>query len=103
MKKIAPILGLMVAASVSAQAVEHNNGVEVYANIKKFAYAQSVEKGSVTSGEEWEGTRVLRQQDGSCIQIVRSNFKIVKVGNVEVPEFKQTKATITCPKEVSSK
>lgn len=103
MKKFVPVLGLLLTASVFAHAAEDSNGVEVYTNIKKFAYAKSVEKGNVTPGEEWGGTRIFRLQDGSCVQIVRSNFKIVKVGDLEVPEFKQTKATVTCPKEVSSK
>ena len=103
MKKFALIFGLMLTASVFVHASEENSGVEVYTNIKKFAYAKSIENGNVTPGEEWEGTRIFRQQDGSCVQIVRSNFKIVKVGGVEVPEFKQKKATVTCPKEVSSK
>lgn len=97
MKKIVVGLGLLLATSGFAQAVEGINGAEVYTNITKFAYVKSVEKGGLTAGEEWEGTRVFHQQDGSCIQIVRSDFKIVKAGEVEVPQFNQTKSKVTCP------
>lgn len=97
MKKILAVLIAISVTPAFSQTVDQSTGVQVFSNYKEVAYVKTVQGGSIIPGKEWEGTRIFKKQDGTCLQIERTDLKILKAGNAQRPEFKEKKTTVACP------
>jgi len=97
-KAIAVSAILAVTAPAFAQDQNQTADVEIYANVKEVAYAKIVQGGTITPAKEWEGMRIFKKQDGSCVQVERTDLKILKAGDAQRAEFTEKKAPVACPK-----
>jgi hypothetical protein len=60
---------------------------QLAAQVKEVTYLASTIGGGLRAEKEWYGFRLVKLADGTCLQIERTNFNIVKLGNVERPTF----------------
>lgn len=97
-KAIAVFAAVAVTAPAFAQDPNQSADVQIYANVKEVAYAKTVQGGTITPGKEWEGTRIFKKKDGTCVQVNHTDLKILKAGDAQRAEFTEKKVPVTCPK-----
>lgn len=96
------LVALFGAASALAQSVpESDQGAsQVSWRGREVTYLRFADNGVLTPGKVWEGVKVFKMSDGSCVKVERTDLRLVKVnadGDVAHPEFKETKTRGPCP------